>query len=342
MYRCLQLARLGAGTVAPNPMVGAVLVHEDVIIGEGHTQPYGQAHAEVMCINSVSEVNKKFISAAALYVSLEPCAHFGKTPPCADLIIENKIPNVIIACRDTYKEVNGKGIEKLEAAGVNVTVCVLEKEALALNNRFFTFHLQQRPYVILKWAQSYNNKIAGADDKRIFISNEFTNRLVHQWRSEEAAVMVGTNTALKDNPALTARLYPGKNPLRLVIDMDLKLPPTLQLFDGADKTIIFNGLKQSEEEKISFYKINKDENIIAQILNVLHQLKIQSVIIEGGAKLLQSFIDDNLWDEARVITNATMQIPEGIAAPVLQHKKCIAAETILTDTIEYFINTNRQ
>jgi diaminohydroxyphosphoribosylaminopyrimidine deaminase / 5-amino-6-(5-phosphoribosylamino)uracil reductase len=342
MHRCLQLARLGTGTVAPNPMVGAVLVHEGVIIGEGHTQPYGQAHAEVMCINSVSEADKKFISAATLYVSLEPCAHFGKTPPCADLIIENKIPHVIIACRDSYEEVNGKGIEKLKAAGINVIVGVLEKEALELNKRFFIFYQQQRPYIILKWAQCSNNKIAGAEEQRIFISNEFTNRLVHQWRSEEAAIMVGTTTALKDNPALTTRLYPGKNPLRLVIDMDLKLPATLQLFDGAVKTIVFNGLKQSDGEKISFYKINKDENIIPQILNVLHHLKIQSVIIEGGAKLLQSFINDNLWDEARVITNTEMQIPEGIAAPVLKNKKCAAEEMMLADKIEYFINTNRQ
>jgi diaminohydroxyphosphoribosylaminopyrimidine deaminase / 5-amino-6-(5-phosphoribosylamino)uracil reductase len=342
MHRCLQLARLGAGTVAPNPMVGAVLVHEGVIIGEGHTQPYGQVHAEVMCINNVSAANKTFINSSTLYVSLEPCAHFGKTPPCADLIIENKIPHVIIACRDSYEEVNGKGIEKLKAAGVSVTAGVLEKEALELNKRFFTFHHQQRPYIILKWAQSSNKKIAGAADKRFFISNEFTNRLVHQWRSEEAAIMVGTNTALKDNPALTTRLCPGNNPLRLVIDMELKLPATLQLFDGAVKTIVFNGLKQLEKEKISFYKINKDENIIPQILNVLHRLKIQSVIIEGGAKLLQSFSDDNLWDEARVITNTAMQIPEGITAPVLKDKKLTAEEIILTDTIEYFINTNRQ
>jgi diaminohydroxyphosphoribosylaminopyrimidine deaminase / 5-amino-6-(5-phosphoribosylamino)uracil reductase len=342
MHRCLQLARLGAGTVAPNPMVGAVLVHEGVIIGEGHTQPYGQAHAEVMCINNVSATNKVLIHNSTLYVSLEPCAHFGKTPPCTDLIIENKISHVTIACRDIYKEVNGKGIEKLKAAGINVITGVLEKEALELNKRFFIFHQQQRPYVILKWAQSSNKKIAGAADKRIFISNEFTNRLVHQWRSEEAAILVGANTALKDNPALTARLYPGKNPLRLVLDMDLKLPVTLQLFDGAVKTIVFNGHQQQEGEKVSFYKINKEEKIIPQILNVLHHLQIQSVIIEGGAKLLQSFIDDNLWDEARVITNTAMQIAEGIAAPVLKKEKYTAEEMMLTDTIEYFINTNRQ
>ncbi len=342
MHRCLQLARLGAGTVAPNPMVGAVLVHEDVIIGEGHTQPYGQAHAEVMCINNVSATNKALIHNSTLYVSLEPCAHFGKTPPCADLIIASKIPQVVIANRDSYKEVNGKGIEKLKAAGINVTTGVLEMEALELNKRFFTFHNQQRPYIILKWAQSGNNKIAGAYEERVFISNEFTNRMVHQWRSEEAAIMVGTTTALKDNPALTTRLYPGKNPVRLVIDLDLKLPSSLQLFDGAVKTIVFNINNENEEGIISFYKIKKDENIIPQILNVLYNLKIQSVIIEGGAKLLQSFINDNLWDEARVITNTEMQIAAGTVAPILKNKKCTAEEMLLTDKIEYFINTNRQ
>jgi diaminohydroxyphosphoribosylaminopyrimidine deaminase / 5-amino-6-(5-phosphoribosylamino)uracil reductase len=342
MYRCLQLARLGAGTVAPNPMVGAVLVHKGVIIGEGHTQPYGQAHAEVMCINSVSEADKKFISTATLYVSLEPCAHFGKTPPCTDLIIASKIPQVVIACQDSYQEVNGKGVEKLKTAGIHVTVGVLAKEALDLNKRFFIFHQQLRPYIILKWAQSSNGKISGKNGEQVFISNEFTNRLVHQWRSEEAAIMVGTNTALKDNPALTTRLYHGSNPLRLVIDMDLKLPSSLQLFDGAVTTIVFNQYKQEEGEQVLFYKIKKDGKSIPQILNVLHQLKIQSVIIEGGLKLLQSFIDDNLWDEARVITNTEMQISQGIAAPIIKNKKFIREEIFFTDKIEYFINNNQQ
>jgi diaminohydroxyphosphoribosylaminopyrimidine deaminase / 5-amino-6-(5-phosphoribosylamino)uracil reductase len=341
MHRCLQLARLGAGTVAPNPMVGAVLVHKGVIIGEGYTQPYGQAHAEVMCINSVSAANQPLINKSTLYVSLEPCAHFGKTPPCADLIITSKIPQVVIACQDIYQEVNGKGVEKLKTAGINVTVGVLDKEALDLNKRFFIFHQQQRPYIILKWAQSSNGKISGKNGEQVFISNEFTNRLVHQWRSEEAAIMVGTNTALSDNPALTTRLYLGRNPLRLVIDMDLKLPSSLQLFNGAVKTIVFNQFKQEEGEQVLFYKIKKDEKSIPQVLNILHQLKIQSVIIEGGAKLLQSFIDDNLWDEARVITNTELNIPEGIAAPIVKNKKLIEKEITFGDKIEYLINTNQ-
>jgi len=336
IYRCLQLATMGAGYVAPNPMVGAVLVFDDRIIGEGFHQQYGQAHAEVNCINSVAEENEQFIEKSTLYVSLEPCAHFGKTPPCADLIIKNNIPKVVIGCRDSYVAVNGKGIEKLTAAGVDVTVGVLEDEALALNKRFFTFHQQQRPYIILKWAQSNDEKIATTANERIFISNACSNLMVHQWRSEEAAIMVGTNTALKDNPALTTRLVTGNNPVRLVIDMDLKLPASLQLFDGVVKTFVFNAVKQQEDEMLSFYKVNKKEKIIPQVLSVLYQQKIQSVLIEGGAKLLQSFIDENLWDEARVITNVEMVIGKGIDAPVLANKKLMKKEISGTDKIEYF------
>jgi len=327
---------MGAGYVAPNPMVGAVLVFDDRIIGEGFHQQYGQAHAEVNCINSVAEENEQFIEKSTLYVSLEPCAHFGKTPPCADLIIKNNIPKVVIGCRDSYAAVNGKGIEKLTAAGVNVTVGILEDEAMSLNKRFFTFHQQQRPYIILKWAQSNDEKIAAASNERIFISNVCSNRLVHQWRSEEAAIMVGTNTALKDNPALTTRLVTGNNPVRLVIDMDLKLPASLQLFDGVVKTFVFNAVKQEEDEMFSFYKVDKKEKIIPQVLSVLYQQKIQSVIVEGGAKLLQSFIDENLWDEARVITNVEMVIGKGIDAPVLANKKLMKKEISGTDKIEYF------
>ena len=341
IYRCLQLARLGTGNVAPNPMVGAVLVYENKIIGEGYHQQYGQVHAEVNCINSVAVEQTLQIDRSTLYVSLEPCAHIGKTPPCADLIIKNKIPNVVIGCRDSYTEVDGKGIAKLKAAGVHVTVGVLEKEALDLNKRFFTFHNQRRPYIILKWAQTNDGKIAGKAGERVFISNEFTNRLVHQWRSEEAAIMVGTTTALKDDPALTPRLYPGKNPLRIVIDMQLKLPRSLQLFDSAAKTIVFNAQKHQEGEIVSFYKINTKEKIIPEILLALYSLQIQSVIIEGGAQLLQSFIDANLWDEARVITNTGLEIGAGINAPVLKCQQLTTAQYLLTDKIQYFTNNNQ-
>ncbi len=339
MYRCLQLAQMGAGNVAPNPMVGAVLVYDDSIIGEGFHEQYGQAHAEVNCINNVTDENKQLIAKSTLYVSLEPCAHFGKTPPCADLIIKDNIPKVVIGCRDSYAEVNGKGIEKLKAAGMDVTVGILADEAIALNKRFFTFHQQQRPYIILKWAQSNDKKIAATGNGRVFISNTITNRLVHQWRSEEAAIMVGTNTALKDDPALTTRLVTGNNPVRLVIDIDLKLPASLQLFNGSVKTMVFNAVKQEQGEMISFYQLDKKEKIIPQILAILYKQKIQSVIIEGGAKLLQSFIDENLWDEARVISNMQLAIGKGIDAPELKNKKLIKEEISDTDKIEYFLNS---
>jgi diaminohydroxyphosphoribosylaminopyrimidine deaminase/5-amino-6-(5-phosphoribosylamino)uracil reductase len=337
MQRCLELAKLGAGGVAPNPMVGAVLVYDDRIIGEGYHQQYGHAHAEVNCINSVAKEDIHLIEKSTLYVSLEPCAHYGKTPPCAELIIVKKIPNVVVGCRDSYEEVAGKGIENLKAAGINVTVGVLEKECLELNKRFFTFHEQQRPYIILKWAQSNNHQIANADFSRVLISNEETNRLVHKWRSEEAAILIGTKTALHDNPSLTTRLWQGNNPTRIVIDMELKLPKSLAVFNEDANTIIFNKSQQEQKGNISYHQIS-GENIIPQILKTLFDLKIQSVLIEGGATTLQSFVDSNNWDEARVITNHQLQIDNGINAPILQGEKLIFEEKIATDTINYYIN----
>jgi diaminohydroxyphosphoribosylaminopyrimidine deaminase/5-amino-6-(5-phosphoribosylamino)uracil reductase len=333
MHRCLQLAKLGEGHVAPNPMVGAVLVYENVIIGEGYHQRYGQAHAEVNCINSVSEANKSLIEKSTLYVSLEPCAHYGKTPPCADLIIKNNIPNVVIACRDSYEEVDGKGIEKLKQAGINVITGVLEKEALELNKRFFTFHTKHRPYIILKWAQSSDAKIAGDNFSAVKISHDITNRLVHKWRSEEAAILVGTNTALHDNPSLTTRFWQGNNPVRLVIDRNLKLPESLHLFDGSVKTIVFNQVEDKEQNGILFYKIAAEENWIAAIMTALFQLNIQSVLVEGGATLLQSFIDQGYWDEARVITNEQLTIGNGIHAPVLKNNTLTNTKKIATDLV---------
>ncbi len=231
MHRCIELARLAAGRAAPNPMVGSVLLFEDRIIGEGYHQQYGQAHAEVNCINSVKEEDKHLIEKSVIYVLLEPCAHFGKTPPCADLIIKHKIPTVVIGCRDPFEQVDGKGIEKLNNAGIKVITGVLENECKELNKRFFTFHINKRPYIILKWAQSKNQKIANADFSRVLITSALSNRLVHKWRSEEAGIMVGTKTALQDNPALNTRHWTGPDPLRLVVDMNLRLPSDLQIFD---------------------------------------------------------------------------------------------------------------
>lgn len=340
MHRCLQLAKLGQGGVAPNPLVGAVLVYDDRIIGEGYHQQYGQAHAEVNCINSVKEEDKHLVSQSTLYVSLEPCAHFGKTPPCADLIIENKIPKIVIGCRDPFMQVNGKGIEKLQKAGIETEVGVLESECKELNKRFFIFNTQHRPYIVLKWAMSADAKIAPEDRSRVLISNDKTNRLVHKWRSEEIAILVGTNTAAFDDPELTTRLWPGNNPVRLVVDLHLRLPSSLKLFNGKVKTVVFNLHQHEERDNLLYYQVAEDASLVHQITNALYQMKLQSVLVEGGAQLLQSFIDESLWDEARVICNDQLIIGSGIAAPQLHQHSLIGKEVLSTDTIQYYKNNS--
>jgi len=346
MYRCLELARLGAGNVAPNPMVGAVLVYNDQIIGEGYHQKYGEAHAEPNCIGqAVANGHSALIPRSTLYVSLEPCVHFGKTPPCADLIITNKIPKVVIGCRDPFKEVNAglseavgheKGVEKLRNAGIEVEFGILENECKELNSRFLGFHTQHRPYIILKWAQTLNHKIAGQGSDRLHITNDFTNRIVHKWRSEEASILIGTNTALNDDPELTTRMWPGKNPTRLVVDMDLKLPSRLKIFDGQSKTIVFNGLKHEDHGNVLFYQVTEDVSLVQQMTNALYQLRILSVMVEGGAKLLQSFIDEDMWDEARVITNEELIVNDGLTAPQFISASKNGEQNVFTDKIEFF------
>lgn len=335
MIRCIQLAKLGAGNVAPNPMVGAVLVYENQIIGEGYHQKYGEAHAEVNCINSVDEGNKSLIAKSTIYVSLEPCSHYGKTPPCADLIIKNKIQKVVIGVKDIYKKVDGTGIEKLQDAGLDVVTGVLERECHDLNKRFFTFHQKKRPYIILKWAQSVNNKIGLNTGDRVLISNKYSNRLVHKWRSEEAAILVGTNTALHDNPALTNRLWKGNNPIRIVIDKELKLPTTLKIFNTDAKTIIFNSLKNEINDNVNFIKIDGND-FLSAMLHSLYELRIQSVLVEGGTNTIQSFIDKNLWDQARVTTNEEMIIDNGIAAPEIKNCKFLREEKYFNDSIKWY------
>jgi diaminohydroxyphosphoribosylaminopyrimidine deaminase/5-amino-6-(5-phosphoribosylamino)uracil reductase len=330
MHRCLQLAARGAGYVAPNPMVGAVLIHGDRIIGEGFHQKYGGPHAEVNCINSVSNADKAVVAQSTLCVSLEPCAHFGKTPPCSDLIIQNRIPRVIIGCRDPFKLVNIKGIEKLKAAGTEVEAGVLEKECKYLNRRFFVFNTAHRPYIILKWAETADKKIAYPDSGRLFISNEYTNRLVHKWRSEETSVLIGTNTEL------TTRLWPGPSPVRLIVDMDLKLPLSLKLFNEQQQTIVFNSRKQEEQKNVLYYQVTEDVSLVQQIMNALYQLKIQSVLVEGGAKLVQTFIDEGLWDEARIISNTGLAIGNGLPAPQLLHACKTEEQFIFSDKVEIF------
>lgn len=338
MERCIQLARLGAGYTAPNPMVGAVLVHENRIIGEGWHQRYGEAHAEVNCIASVKEEDKNLISQSTIYVSLEPCAHHGRTPPCADLIIAKKIPRVVVGCRDPFTEVDGKGIEKLKAAGIEVVLGVMEKECKDFNRRFLTFHTLHRPYIILKWAQTADNKIAFAPSakERLLISNEYTNRLVHRWRSEEAAILVGTNTALQDNPELTTRLWEGPSPARLVVDMSLRLPASLHLFDHKVRTIVFNTVKYEEDDNLLYYQVTDDVSLVHQIVHALYRLKILSVVVEGGAQLLQSFIDEGAWDEARIIQHSGLSIKNGLGAPGLSDAIKWDQQTVLSDTIEIF------
>lgn len=346
MQRCLDLAKRGIGSVAPNPMVGAVLVYQDKIIGEGYHQKYGEAHAEVNCIASVKEEDKNLIPQSTLYVSLEPCAHFGKTAPCADLIIQHKIPKVVIGCRDPFPEVDGKGIEKLKTGGVEVEVGIMENECKELNKRSFTFHMKKRPYIILKWAETSDKKIASGKEERLMISNEYSNSLVHQWRSEEAGILIGTNTALLDDPELTARFWEGKSPDRLVLDMNLRLPNQLKIFDKKVKTIIFNGVKGEEDGNLVYYKIRKDENIVQQLMNALYELKIQSVIVEGGAILIQSFIDKGMWDEARVIkneeliiNNACLPDRQGLDAPVLNDEELVSEQKLASDILKIYNNT---
>jgi diaminohydroxyphosphoribosylaminopyrimidine deaminase / 5-amino-6-(5-phosphoribosylamino)uracil reductase len=316
MRRCLQLAALGAGTTAPNPMVGAVLVYGDVVVGEGYHRRHGEAHAEVNCIRDAEErfvpgswgfgAAADLLRACTLYVSLEPCAHHGRTPPCADLVIAKGIPRVVVGIRDPFKEVNGKGIEKLRKAGVGLTVPVLEDACRALNRRFFTFHTQGRPYIILKWAQSADGFI-GREGERVAVSNAWSDLLVHRWRSEEAAILVGARTVLVDDPALTTRHWPGPNPLRLVLDPGGRLPTTLKVLDKQAPTIVYQ------------------TRFLPELLEDLHRRSVQSVLVEGGGRLLGSFIEAGLWDEARVITSGSLFLRAGIPAPVIP-------EATLTDS----------
>ncbi|HVZ56163.1 MAG TPA: bifunctional diaminohydroxyphosphoribosylaminopyrimidine deaminase/5-amino-6-(5-phosphoribosylamino)uracil reductase RibD [Chitinophagaceae bacterium] len=315
MMRCLQLAGRAAGYVAPNPMVGAVLVHGDRIIGEGYHHRFGQAHAEVNCLASVRATDQPLIPASTLYVSLEPCAHFGKTPPCTDLIIRRRIPRVVIGCRDPFDQVDGRGMDQLRAAGVEVVTGILEEASRDRNRRFITFHTRRRPYVILKWAQSADGRIGAAGTRQLRISQPLTDRLVHRWRSEEAAILVGTETARSDDPQLTNRLWNGPSPVRVVVDRRLRLPPGLRLFDGSQPTVVLNDLKSEGQIPLVFHRLAGSGSAVSRICSALYELQLQSVLVEGGARLLQSFLDEGTWDEIRIITGTRLRIPGGIPAP---------------------------
>ncbi len=339
MLRCIELAGNGLGNVEPNPMVGSVIVYDEKIIGEGFHQEFGKAHAEVNAINDVlSKHPEEILQRSTLYVDLEPCTHFGKTPPCTDLIISKKILRVVIGTIDPFSKVNGSGIAKLKSAGIEVTTGILEKECRELNKRFFTFHEKQRPYILLKYAQSEDGFIAPEKitEENKWISNEKSRQLVHKWRSEEQAIMIGTNTARIDNPSLTVRDWKGRNPVRIIIDRELKLKATLNVFDKSASTLIYTGIKKETNGNLEFIKIDFDKNVLQQILHSLYQKNIQSVLVEGGAKLLQSFIDENLWDEARIFTGAKI-LEKGIKAPLL-NGKVTSQEKINDDILRIICN----
>ncbi|MEI6264448.1 MAG: bifunctional diaminohydroxyphosphoribosylaminopyrimidine deaminase/5-amino-6-(5-phosphoribosylamino)uracil reductase RibD [Sphingobacteriia bacterium] len=338
MQRCIELALKGAGSVAPNPMVGSVLVYKDRIIGEGYHVIYGGPHAEVNCINSVSLDNKAYVKDATLYVSLEPCAHYGKTPPCAVLIVKNQIKHVVIGSTDPFDSVNGKGIHILKEAGIKVEIGILELECKQINASFFTYHQKKRPYIILKWAQTADTKIASASNERLFITNSISNTLVHQWRSEVAAILVGTNTALKDNPKLNNRFWTGKSPIRLVIDLSLRLPTHLHLFSDGQPTIVFNYKKSERIGAVKYEQVLSNQSVLAQIIEFCYLQNYQSILVEGGASILQSFIDESLWDEARVLTNHSLSIRNGIDSPLLTQFRVESNKKLLDDEIVIYLN----
>ena len=341
MNRCLELARMGAGKVSPNPMVGCVIVHNDTIIGEGFHERYGEAHAEVNAINAVK--NQGLFKESTLYVSLEPCAHFGLTPPCSDLIVEKKIQNVVIGTIDSFAKVAGKGIEKMIKAGIDVQVGILENECREINKRFFTFHEKKRPYIFLKWAETTDGFIDFDRSKNEFgeptwITGEKALVRVHQMRAVEDSILVGTNTALKDNPSLTVRHCQGRNPIRLVLDNHLRLPENLNLFDGSVKTIVFNTLKNVETDNIEFVKIDFGKKMIPRILKILYQKNVQSLIVEGGMQLLDSFIEARLWDEAfRFVGNKFFTT--GIKSPKISGT-IIRSEKIDSDQLFVYKNNS--
>jgi len=320
MQRCIFLASKALGKTAPNPLVGCVIVHENKIIGEGLHEYYGGPHAEVNAINSVK--NKNLLKKAVLYVNLEPCSHFGKTPPCTNLIVNMQIPKVVIGHSDPFEKVCGKGIEKLKNAHIDLVTGILTNECRELNKRFLTFHEKKRPYIILKWAQTFDGFISPLNKTKCqpyWISNEFQRIYAHKLRTEEQAIMIGTNTAIDDNPHLTSRLWEGKNPIRIVLDNKLRLPNHLHIFDDSTPTIIFTSKNNKKTTSLNteYIKINFENNVIPEIFNCLYKKRIQSVLVEGGRTLLQSFIDAGLWDEAYIFTGIK-EFKQGIKAPVIE------------------------
>ena len=341
--RCIQLAKNGFGTTYPNPMVGSVIVYKNKIIGEGWHRKAGEPHAEVNAIRSVK--NTELLSKSIIYVSLEPCSHFGKTPPCSNLIIASGIKKVVIGTVDPFAKVAGNGIKKLLDAGCEVIVGVLEEACQHLNKRFFTFHNKKRPYIILKWAMTINSCISPDPKTRnskkpVWITGSASRQLVHKWRSEEQAILIGSTTALEDNPSLTTRDWHGANPIRILIDRNAKTPISYTILDCQVKTLVFISKKTPPPQgaiNIEYHQLDFETNILTQLLEVLYTYQIQSIIVEGGTFTLQQFIDSNLWDEARVFTG-TSNFINGIEAPTGLQGKTISTINIGTDTLTNYLN----
>ncbi|MFV0530232.1 MAG: bifunctional diaminohydroxyphosphoribosylaminopyrimidine deaminase/5-amino-6-(5-phosphoribosylamino)uracil reductase RibD [Flavobacteriales bacterium] len=337
ILRCIQLAENGLGKTYPNPMVGAVIVHQNEIIGEGWHQKTGEPHAEVHAIQSVKNTN--LLKNATLYVSLEPCSHHGKTPPCSDLIIQYKIPKVVIGIQDFFAEVNGLGIQKLKNAGCEVILSSLQKECFELNKRFFTFHQKKRPYIILKWAETddgFIDKLRKSNKPEInWITHPYSKQLVHKWRSEEQAVLIGKNTALQDNPRLNIRTWTGQN-VRIIIDRNLEIPSSFNVYDQSQKTIILNQTNSKTDGLTQYIKADF-KNLPEEICTILFEQNIQSVIIEGGRYTTQSFIDIGLWDEARVFIS-DKRFKQGIKAPSLKNQSLSLKKKIQEDDLFIYKN----
>lgn len=342
MLRCIELGKKGLGKVAPNPMVGSVVVNDGKIIGEGFTSPYGGAHAEVNAIGAVS--NQELLKSSTLYVTLEPCSHFGKTPPCADLIVQKNIPRVVIGLQDPHDKVAGRGIQKLKAAGCEVTLGVLEADCREHHKRFLSIQEKKRPYIVLKWAETKDGFIAPEQSARknnpepFWISNGSSKQLVHQWRGEEQAILVGTNTVLADNPKLSTRNWSGKNPIRIVLDRNLRIPAEFNVLDGSIKTHVLTAqtVEGKSNSGVQYHFVEFTKNLPQQICNYLFSQSITSLLIEGGRETLQSFIDANLWDEARVFTGKA-EFGSGVKSPTI-YGHPIDSKNIISDTLTVLRN----
>lgn len=336
MHRALELAKLGAGKVSPNPMVGCVIVHKDIIIGEGFHKEFGGPHAEVNAVQNVPD--KKVLAQSTAYVTLEPCSHFGKTPPCADLLVSHGLRRVVIASGDPNPRVNGRGVAKMREAGIEVETGLLAEEADWLNRRFMTFHKLKRPYVILKWAQTADGYVARENFDSKWISNSYARQLVHKMRAEEDAILVGYNTALYDNPKLNVRDWSGKAPVRVILDLELQLPHTHRLLDNRMPTLIFNKLQDQKKDQTHWIRI-VEKRPYESLLEHLHERNIQSVIIEGGSKTLQQVIGNGYWDEAFIYQSKT-NFGSGISAPTIEGE-LKSIENVFDNILYRYQNANR-